>query len=99
MERLRLMTSIKKSGVSKFPYPHVKITWWDISMSGEAWIETDDVLKNDIAICEDTGYIFKKTKDKLWLFTSYSYDDDKNLSVGGLTVFPLKTIQKIEKIK
>jgi hypothetical protein len=58
-----------------------------------------DVLKNDIAVCEDTGYIFNKTKDKLWLFTSYSYDEDKSLSVGGLTVFPVKVIKKIERIK
>ena len=93
------MTSIKKSGVSKFSYPHVKLVWWDIQGSNSSWIEQEDVLKNDVAICEDTGYIFKKTKDKLWLFTSYSYDEDKNLSVGGLTVFPLKTIKKIEVIK
>jgi hypothetical protein len=93
------MTSTKKSGVSKFPYQHVRITWWDIQQSSEAWIDEDDVLQNDIAICQDTGYIFKKTKDKLWLFTSYSYDDDKKLSVGGLTTFPVKVIKKIERIK
>jgi hypothetical protein len=93
------MTSIKKSGTNKFPYAHVKITWWDITQSNEAWIDKDDILKNDISVCEDTGYIFSKTKDKLWLFTSYSYDEDKSLSVGGLTVFPVKVIKKIERIK
>jgi hypothetical protein len=93
------MTSIKKSGTNKFPYAHVKITWWDITQSNEAWIDKDDILKNDISVCEDTGYIFKKTKDKLWLFTSYSYDENKSLSVGGLTVFPVKVIKKIERIK
>jgi hypothetical protein len=29
------MTSIKKSGTNKFPYAHVKITWWDITQSSE----------------------------------------------------------------
>ena len=53
----------------------------------------------DVAICSDTGFVYKKTKDKLWLFTSYSYDTENNLSVGGLTVFPVNTIKKIEKIK
>jgi hypothetical protein len=62
-------------------------------------LDESDVLKNDIAVCEDIGYIFKKTKDKLWLFTSYSYDENKSLSVGGLTVFPVKVIKKIERIK
>jgi hypothetical protein len=93
------MTSIKKSGTNKFPYAHVKLTWEDIQASSEAWIDESDVLKNDIAVCEDIGYIFKKTKDKLWLFTSYSYDEDKSLSVGGVTVFPVKVIKKIERIK
>lgn len=88
--------SISKK-INKFP--HVKIIWEDIQASNEAWIDEDDVIKNDIAICSDTGYIFKKTKDKLWLFTSYSYDDDEKLSVGGLTVFPLGVIKKIERIK
>jgi hypothetical protein len=71
------MTTSKK--INKLPYQHVRITWWDIQQSNEAWIDEDDVLKNDIAVCQDTGYIFKKTKDKLWLFTSYSYDDDKKV--------------------
>lgn len=92
-----LMTTSKKT--NKFPYPHVKLTWWDIQSANESWIEEEDILTNDIAVCEDTGYIFSKSKDKLWLFTSYSYDDDKKLSVGGLTVFPLKTIKKIERIR
>ena len=97
MERLHLMISTKKSGVNKFP--HVKIIWEDIQQSNEAWIDEENILENDIAICEDTGYVFKKSKTKLWLFTSYSYDDDGKLSVGGLTVFPLGVIKKIERIK
>jgi hypothetical protein len=40
----------------------LRITWWDIQQSNEAWIDEDDVLKNDIAVCQDTGYIFKKQK-------------------------------------
>jgi hypothetical protein len=44
------MTSIKKSGTNKFPYAHVKITWWDITQSNEAWIDKDDILKNELDI-------------------------------------------------
>jgi hypothetical protein len=39
------MTSIKKSGTNKFPYAHVKITWWDITQSNEAWIDKDLEIK------------------------------------------------------
>jgi len=54
----------KKEIDNKLPYQHVRITWWDIQQSNEAWIDEDDVLKNDIAVCQDTGYIFKKTNNK-----------------------------------
>lgn len=91
------MSTSKK--INKFTYPHVKIIWEDIQQTNEAWIDQEDILKKDVAICSDTGFVYKKTKDKLWLFTSYSYDTENNLSVGGLTVFPVKTIKKIEKIK
>tara|TARA_R100000700_G_C3146633_1_gene126689 strand:- start:79 stop:342 length:264 start_codon:yes stop_codon:yes gene_type:complete len=85
---------MKISG-NKINYKHVRLTWWDICQSEEAWIHEDDVLKHDIAICTDTGYIFKKTKTKLWLFTSFSEDKD-GLSVGGLTCFPIGCVKKIE---
>jgi len=80
-------------------FPHVKIFWSDIQSSNEAWIEEQDILKEDTAYCCDTGFIFKKNSEKLWLFTSYSYDKKKNLSIGGLTVFPIGCIKKIERIK
>jgi hypothetical protein len=56
------MTSIKKSGTNKFPYAHVKLTWEDIQASSEAWIDESDVLKNDIAVCEDMDIFLKKLK-------------------------------------
>jgi hypothetical protein len=51
MERLHQMTSTKKSGINKFPHQHVRITWWDIQQSNEAWIDEENILKNDIAVC------------------------------------------------
>lgn len=84
---------------SKKKYPHVRITWHDICSSEEAWISEDQILEHDVAVCTDTGYIYKKTKDKLWLFTSYTTEDDGSLSVGGLTTLPLGCIKKIEVIK
>ena len=58
----------------------------------------DDILNHDIATCSDVGYIYKKTKDKLWLFSSFSKDEN-GLAVGGLTCFPLGVIKKIEVLK
>ena len=42
--------------------------------------------------------LYKKTKSKLWLFTSYS-KDKKGLEVGGLQCIPTGCIKKIEVIK
>jgi len=88
------MTSSK----NKFQYKQVKITWWDICSSTESWIDEADILNHDVSVCEDVGYIYKKTKDKLWLFTSYA-EDEEGLEVGGLTCFPIKVIKKIEVLK
>ena len=86
---------MKNSKHKKFK--KVALLWHDIKSSNEAWIEEKDILKNDIAVCTDVGFIYKVTKDKLWLFTSYSYEGN-DLSVGGLTMFPRGCIKKIERI-
>ena len=93
------MIFMKNTGKeSKFKYDKVKIIWWDICSSTESWIAEEDILKHDVSVCEDVGYIYKKTKDKLWLFTSYAEDRD-GLEVGGLTCFPRKVIRKIDLLK
>ena len=79
---------------AKFKYKRVKI----ICTSDEAWTSEDDILNHDIATCSDVGYIYKKTKDKLWLFSSFSKDEN-GLAVGGLTCFPLGVIKNIEVLK
>jgi hypothetical protein len=61
-----------------FNHKLVKITWWDIKSSEKSWIAEDEIMKEDIAICYDVGWIWKETKDKLWLFTSYSFDECGN---------------------
>ena len=81
-----------------FNHKLVKITWWDIKSSEKSWIAEDEIMKEDIAICYDVGWIWKETKDKLWLFTSYSFDD-VGMDVGGVTTFPMGVIKKIEVIK
>ena len=72
------MTFTKAGGMkAKFKYKRVKIVWWDICSSDEAWTSEDDILNHDIATCSDVGYIYKKTKDKLWLFSSFSKEQIK----------------------
>ena len=84
------------STISKFK--QVKITWVDICQCDEAWTPEKEILDHDVAECEDVGWIYKKTRDKLWLFTSYS-EDEYGFSVGGLTCIPTGVIKKIKVIK
>ena len=84
------------STISKFK--QVKITWVDPCQCDEAWTPESEILDHDVAVCSDVGYIYKKTKSKLWLFTSYS-EDEYGLSVGGLTCIPTGVIKKIKVIK
>ena len=84
------------STISKFK--QVKITLVDICQCYEAWTPENEILDHDVAVCTDVGYIYKKTRDKLWLFTSYS-EDEYGFSVGGLTCIPTGVIKKIKVIK
>ena len=79
-------------------FKHVRVTWFDPCQSDEAWIPEEEILQHNVATCVDIGYIYKKTKSKLWIFTSYSRDD-KGLEVGGLQCIPVGCIKKIEVIK
>ena len=79
-------------------YKRVKITWFDITSSEEAWTHESEIKNFKPAICEDTGYIYAKDKYTLWLFTSYSEDED-GLSVGGITAFPKGCIRSIKVLK
>ena len=90
------MTIMSKK--NKFKYKNVKVTWFDPCQSNEAWVSEEDILDHDVATCVDVGYIYKKTKSKLWLFTSYS-KDSKGLEGGGLQCIPTGCIKKIKELK
>ena len=84
------------SMISKFK--QVKITWVDICQCDEAWTPESEILDHDVAVCTDVGYIYAKDKYTLWLFTSYS-EDENGLSVGGITAFPKGCIKSIKVLK
>ena len=83
---------------AKKKFKHVRITWVDPCQCNEAWIPEDEILDHDVATCVDVGYIYKKTKTKMWIFSSHSTDSD-GLEVGGLQCIPTGCIKKIEIVK
>jgi hypothetical protein len=69
------------------------------------FIYTDELLKKLYDYQDESWY--QKMKEEFAVkeiikfnpFYGDSYDEDKSLSVEGLTVFPVKVIKKIERIK
>ena len=39
------------------------------------------------------------SRKKLIIFASHSFDDDGNLEVGNITVYPRSVVKKIERLK
>ena len=96
------MICIKRGGImkkpNKFKYKQVKIIWIDIISSSE-WMSLEKATNKVYSFCEDIGYLLYKDSKKLSIFTSYSFDDDGNLEVGGVTTYPRKVVLKIERMK
>jgi len=92
------MTSTKKSGVSKFPYPRIKVYWNDIQTHSD-WISISDIEEYSTASCVDEGYLWKKDKSRIWIFSSYSKNEDGSYDVANVTCFPKGCVTKIERIK
>lgn len=91
------MIFMKTSGKSSFNYPRVRIHWRDIKSHPE-WISITDIEEQSTADCIDDGYLYKKTKQRVWIFSSYSKNDDESYDVGNVTCLPTGCILKIEKI-
>jgi len=89
---------MKKKNDKKIKYPRVRIEWWDIQQSEEAWMHEDEINKEDVAYCVDEGYLYKRTRDKVWLFSSYSINDNGTLDCGNVNVFPRGCVKKITKL-
>jgi hypothetical protein len=90
------MTTSKK--ISNFKFNRVKVFWVDIQSHSE-WISISDIEQHGTADCIDEGYLWKKDKNKVWIFSSYSKNEDGSYDVGNVTCFPRGCVTKIERIK
>ena len=86
------------SNKKKFKYKRVKIYWIDI-VSNPEWMSLDKAKDQVYSFCEDTGYLLYKDQNKLIIFSSHSFDDDGELTVGNTTVYPRSVVKKIEVLK
>ena len=88
----------KQKGLNNFKYKRVRIYWQDPTSMSE-WMSLDKALNQNFSWCDDIGYLLYKDQKKLIIFASHSFDDDGNLEVGNITVYPRSVVKKIERLK
>ncbi len=83
--------------MSKFKYDLYKIYWEDIC-SDSGWASDVEFNKLTVSRCISIGFIFKKDKKYIWIFSSYEINDLGEINFGDRTVIPLSNVTTMEKI-
>jgi len=83
---------------NKFKYKRVRIYWQDPTSMSE-WMSLNKALEQTYSWCDDLGYLLYKDQKKVIIFASHSFDDDGELTVGNITVYPRSVVKKIERLK
>lgn len=83
--------------MNKFNYSLYKIHWEDIC-SDSGWASESEFNRLTVSNCISIGFIFKKTKKHLWIFSSYEIDQHGEIQFADRTVIPLSNITTMEKI-
>jgi hypothetical protein len=83
---------------NKFKYKRVRIYWQDPTSNPE-WMNLKKALEENYSWCDDIGYLLFKDKRRVIIFASHSFDDDGELTVGNITVYPRGCVKKIEVLK
>jgi len=83
--------------MNKFKYDLYKIHWEDIC-SDSGWASDVEFNKLSVSHCISIGFIFKKDKKYVWIFSSYEINDLGEINFGDRTVIPLSNVITMEKI-
>jgi hypothetical protein len=83
--------------MNNFNYDLYKISWEDIC-SDSGWASDVEFDKLFVSHCISIGFIFKKTKKYIWIFSSYEINDLGEINFGDRTVIPLSNVITMEKI-
>jgi len=83
--------------MNKFKYDLYKIHWEDIC-SDSGWASDVEFNKLSVSHCISIGFIFKKNKKYIWIFSSYEINDLGEINFGDRTVIPLSNVITMEKI-
>ena len=83
--------------MNKFNYDLYKIHWEDIC-SDSGWASDVEFNKLSVSHCISIGFIFKKDKKYVWIFSSYEINQLGEINFGDRTEIPLSNVITMEKI-
>ncbi len=80
-----------------FNYDLYKIKWEDI-FSDSGWASDAEFDRMHVSNCISIGFVYKKTKKYVWIFSSYEISSLGEITFGDRTVIPANNIITMEKI-
>jgi len=83
--------------MNKLPFELYKISWEDIC-SDSGWATNLEFDRMEVSHCISIGFIYKKNRDYVWMFSSYEIDSLGEITYGDRTVIPANNIKTMEKI-
>ena len=83
--------------MNKLPFELYKISWEDIC-SDSGWATNLEFDRMEVSHCISIGFIYKKNRDYVWIFSSYEIDSFGEITYGDRTVIPANNIKTMEKI-
>ena len=78
-------------------YPLVEVICYDWISSSE-WVSVNKAKRIEPSKCHSIGRLFNKTKTKIQLFGSWSYDEE-GIEIGTIETIPKSWVTEIKKIK
>nr|BAR34715.1 hypothetical protein [uncultured Mediterranean phage uvMED] len=93
----KVSTRKKKLNGTIEDYPLVEVATHDW-VSNSEWVPINKARKFEPAKCYSVGRLFHKTKTKIQLFGSWSYDEDGSLEVGTIETIPKSWTITIKQI-
>ena len=83
--------------MNKLPFELYKISWEDIC-SDSGWATNLEFDRMEVSHCISIGFIYKKNRYYVWIFSSYEIDSLGEITYGDRTVIPANNIKTMEKI-
>ena len=94
------MSNAKKEKIERdiSKYPMVCLTTLDW-LGDASWLQLSKARKMEPATAFAMGRLLRKTSKKFTIFSSWSFDEDGAIEVGGIDVIPRTWVKDIKYLK